>query len=157
MRPDSFSRRTIITGGVSLLSLISGCSTATGIFTDPQPELGQVTVENSDDVPHTVHIVLERDSELIYGSSHQLEAVSTPENGEFGSIDTKILDDASWDEKTGKWTIYVRVDDETGWQRQAVPTDTETTCYSVRIKIEDNSSATIFTPDCQSWPPDVEQ
>lgn len=147
----STRRRIIAVGLASALPVVSGCSALSK--GESGAELGQVTVENSDDATHTIHVAIERDSELIYGASRELEAISAPEDDDFGSVDGSILENSAWDETTGTWAVYTRVDDQTSWKRHEIPTDSETTCHSVRLTIEDDSSVTGFTPDCASWPP----
>ncbi|MFC7214179.1 hypothetical protein ACFQO4_08825 [Saliphagus sp. GCM10025334] len=153
MVSNTCTRRQIISVGMGIaFPLISGCSALSS--TESDSELGQITVENSDDTSHIIHVVVERDSDLIYGSTHELEAVSAPEDDDnYGSIDSAILENNKWDGTTGGWMIYTRVDGQTSWNEHEIPADDESTCYSVRLKIEVDSSVTSFTPDCDSWPP----
>lgn len=139
-------RRVLGLGAVGLLSVGAGCSVFSKPFSDG-PELGPITVENSDDVQHVIHLAVTEGSELIYGSSHELEAVSD------GIVDGTILVDDAWADRTGEWTIHTRVDNDTSWQHVEVPNSGETDCYSVRLTIEADASVTGFTPDCAAWPP----
>lgn len=149
-------RRTLVAILVVLHVLLAGCASFPGSSTGETAELGHVTVENADDTEHTVHVLVERNSDPVYGTTVTLDAVSPPINeSDLGSIDTRILNDSAWPNKSGNWTVYTRVDTNTAWQAHSVPTDTDVECYSVKLKVEIDSSVTSFTPDCDSWPPDT--
>ncbi|MEF8814633.1 MAG: hypothetical protein V5A55_12575 [Halovenus sp.] len=92
MIPGRNTRREVIAAGMmAALPLVSGCAALSSNETESR--LGHVTVENGDDAPHTIHVVVGRDSDLVYGSTHELEAVSAPEDAdEFGSIDSAVIE-----------------------------------------------------------------
>lgn len=154
MVPATITRRRVIAVGLgSTLAVASGCSALPG--SDTESELGRITVENGDDAPHTIHVAVQRGEDLVHGSTHDLEGTSAPADGaDFGSIDGTVLDDANWNGESGDWTVYTRVDDRTSWTAHELSADDGTTCYAVRLAIEDDASVTSFTPDCGSWPPD---
>lgn len=154
MVPGTSTRRQVIAAGLlSTLPLVSGCSSVSSALTGSEPELGEIAVENADDEPHTIHVAVERGTDLIHGSAHELDPVSEPDTeSDFGSVDGAVLEKDAWASKTGDWTIYTRVDEQTSWQHVEISTTDEATCYSVRLKIEDDASVTSFTPDCDSWP-----
>lgn len=146
------ARRTVAVGLVSALVLIAGCAAVSGGGTSGA-ELGDVTVENGDGTAHTVHVLVERDSEPVYGTAVALDGASAPANGsDFGSVDSAVLDRSAWTGESGDWTVYTRVDANTSWKAHPVPDD-DRTCAAVRLKIETDGSVTGFTPDCDSWPP----
>ncbi|MFB6227253.1 MAG: hypothetical protein ABEH88_01495 [Halobacteriales archaeon] len=147
-------RRTVIVGLVSALILLSGCAAVSNDGEESGAKLGDITVENSDETAHTVHVLVERGSEPIYGTAIGLDGVSPPANeSDFGSIDTTVLNHSAWTGESDDWTVYTRVGTNTSWKAHAVPTEDDGACYSVRLKIEVDGSATGFTPDCASWPP----
>jgi len=148
---------TLVIGLVSGLVLISGCTAVSSGDGASGAELGAITVENSDNTAHTIHVLVERNSEPIYGTDIALDGVSPPTNqSDFGTIDSAVLNGSAWPEESTNWTIYTRVDTNTSWEAHSLPTEDENTCYSVRLKIETDDSVTSFTPDCASWPPTTE-
>ncbi|MBX0296902.1 hypothetical protein EGH23_18650 [Halomicroarcula sp. F27] len=146
-------RQTVLTFLMGFLVLIAGCSAIIG-ESDGNVELGQITVENSDDTGHTIHVLVESDSEPVYGASVALDGISPPANeSDFGSIDSAILNHSAWRGDSANWTVYTRVDSNTSWQAHVPPADTESDCISVRLIIETDATVTSFTPVCASWPP----
>lgn len=152
MVPGPNTRRQVIAAGIlTALPLVSGCAAFSSSETESR--LGHVTVENGDDAPHTIHVVVGQDSTLVYGSTHELEAISAPKGADdFGSVDSAVIEPDNW-EGTGNWAVYSRVDGQTTWEEHELPGDDAADCHAVRLKIEDDSSVTGFTPDCGSWPP----
>lgn len=144
MVPELTRRRVIATGALGALSVASGCSALSG---SDATELGQIAIENGDDVDHAIHVAVERDSELVYGASRELEGTTSSN----GIVNGAVLTDTEWANETGSWVVHTRVDDGESWTRHEVPTDG--TCHAVRLKIEADGSVTSFFPDCESWPP----
>lgn len=152
----STQRQVLVAGLFAVLVLLTGCAALPGASTDETAKLEHIAVENADDTAHTVHVLVERNSQPVYGTAVTLDAVSPPANGsELGSVDVRLLDNSGWSGSSGNWTVYTRVDTNTGWQAHPVPTDADAECYSVRLKIENDASVTGFTPDCDSWTPNV--
>jgi hypothetical protein len=150
-------RHTVVSWLVCILVLVSGCTAISGGNGGTDAELGAITVENSDETAHTIHVLVERNSEPIYGTAVALDGISPPANeSDFGSIDSAILNDSALTSDSANWTIYTRVDTNTSWEPHSLPTEDESACYSVRLKIETDGSVTDFTPDCASWPPTTE-
>lgn len=141
-----FRRHVLGLGAIGLLAAGSGCSALSDRFS-ADPTLGRIAVENTDDVGHVIHVAVMQGSELVYGSAHELEAVSD------GVVDGTVIPDDTWADATGRWTIHTRVDDDTSWDSVPVPDREGTDCYSVRLVIEADASVTGFIPDCSSWPP----
>lgn len=151
------SRRTVVIGLVCVLVMVSGCSALSGGDGESDTELGKITVENSDEAAHTVHVLVERNSDPIYGTGVALDGVSPPANeSEFGSIDSAVLNSSAWGGDSANWTIYTRVNSNTSWEAHSLPSENDSACYSVRLKIETDGSVTSFTPACSSWPPTPE-
>lgn len=151
MVPQILQRRTLLSALCCVLVLVSGCAAISG--ESAHAELGAITVENSDQRTHTINILLERDAKPVYGKTITLNATSPPENeSDYGGIDSVLLNDSTWSSKSGNWTVYTRIDSATSWQRHTLPSDGGDNCYSVRLKIESDSSVTSFTPTCASWP-----
>lgn len=134
------------------LILIAGCSAIPGGSDADKTELGQITVENADNTTHRIHVLVERDSKPVYGTSVVLDGVSSASNETDLSIDLAVLSNSTWTDETANWTVYTRVDTNPSWNGHAVSSDTESDCTSVRLKIEIDASVTSFTPPCESWP-----
>ena len=82
MRSNRVSRRVLLTSGAVLgLGSLAGCSQITSLFDSP-PKLGRIQVENRDDAPHTVHLLVERDGETIYWQSFDLESTFENDQGQ---------------------------------------------------------------------------
>lgn len=151
------SRHAVVVGLVCVLVLVSGCTAVSGGDGGSDAELGAITVENSDETAHTIHVLVERDSEPIYGTAIALDSVSPPANeSDFGSIDSAVINSSAWTADSANWTIYTRVNTNTSWEAHSLLSEDNRACYSVRLKIETDGSVTSFTPDCVSWPPSSE-
>jgi hypothetical protein len=57
---------------------LAGCTSLPGGRPDGSVEIGGVTVENTDETAHLVHVLVERNSAPVYGTTVTLEAVSSP-------------------------------------------------------------------------------
>lgn len=146
-------RQTVVTVLTCLMVLIAGCSAMTGGSDANKTELGQITVENADNTTHRIHVLVERDSAPVYGTSVVLDGVSSSSNETDLSIDLAVLNNSAWTSDSANWTVYTRVDTNPSWKGHTVPSNTESDCTSVRLKIEIDASVTSFTPSCESWPP----
>ncbi|MCU4717763.1 hypothetical protein [Halapricum hydrolyticum] len=149
-------RQTVATVLACSMILIAGCSAMPGGSDANNTELGRITVENADNTTHRVHVLVERDSVPVYGTSVVLDGVSSTSNEADLSIDLAVLNNSTWTDGTGNWTVYTRVDATPSWNAHAVSSETESACTSVRLKIEIDASVTSFTPPCESWPPSTD-
>ena len=111
---------------VSLLCL-TGCSNP--LSEDAQSKLVEVKVENSDDSPHTIHTIVERDGNIISWSSHRLNAT---EEGRYVSKEVN----RSWGNTTGRYTVYMRLDQNTTWKDVNV---SSSGCYGLYYHVNPES------------------
>jgi hypothetical protein len=149
MVSETVTRRAFVTGGVGVLALSAGCAALPG--SRSASELGPITVENSDGIDHRVHVAVERDTDLVYGTSVTLDAASPGDDADYGSVDSVVLDSDAWTGATAEWTVHARVDGDADWTHHPVPG--EVPCHAVRLVVERDASVTGFTPDCSDWPP----
>ena len=112
---------------VTLLCL-GGCSVP--LFEDDQSKLVEVRVENSDDSPHTIHTIVEKDGSIISWTSHRLNAT---EKGRYVSKDVN----RSWGNTTGHYTVYMRLDQNTTWKDVNT---SDSGCYGFYYHVDPESS-----------------
>ena len=112
MRDGWLTRRELLTAGmVAGVGSLAGCSGALSLSDSP-PKLGRVRVENRDDAPHTVHLLVERDGELVYWQSFDLEATSENEQGQ-KVRDIRTVPRSEWGDTPGDYYVQARLDHET--------------------------------------------
>ena len=112
MRDGRVTRRELLTAGMAVgVGSLAGCSEALSLSDSP-PKLGRVSVENRDDTPHTVHLLVERDGDLVYWQSFDLEATSENEQGQ-KVRDIRTVPRSEWGDTRGDYRVRARLDHET--------------------------------------------
>lgn len=82
MQSNRVSRRAVLTSGAVFgLGSLGGCSQIASLTSSP-PKLGRILVENRDVATHTVHLLVERDGDIVYWQSFDLEATEENDQGQ---------------------------------------------------------------------------
>jgi hypothetical protein len=112
MRDGRSTRRGLLAAG-SLLGLgsLAGCSQVRSLFDSP-PKLGRIQVENRDDAPHTIHLLVERGGEIVYWQSFELDATAENEQGQTVR-DIRTVSRSEWGDERGDYEVLARLDRET--------------------------------------------
>jgi hypothetical protein len=97
--------------------------------------LAYVRVVNNDDTGHTVHVLVERSGDPVHWSSHELGRQQSGDNRE------RIA--GSWTESPAKYTIYVRIDDATEWQKFDIG-DEGVTCYGIEARVDKEAKLSLW-------------
>ena len=102
-------RRTVLAGSASLVTGLAGCS----FMADEEPtpsaiRLSKVEVENEDNRPHVVEILVQRGTELLFWDQFRLRAAGENE------IVSQCVQKKSW-ERPGQYFIRSRLDDRSSW------------------------------------------
>ena len=130
---ERVSRRRALAGLATLgVGALAGCSTAAGSSTS---RLAYVRVANWHAEPHTVHVLVERDGDLVHWSSHDL-AARTDE------ITTQPLDQ-TWADEEAAFSIRVRIDDRTTWKVFDLASR-EGDCYGVEARVNEQGSIGVW-------------
>lgn len=110
-------RRLLAVGGAATVAGLAGCSGAENTAnaaaegeTEPsQASTGSVletiSLENLDDQSHTLDVFFERDGEVEYWRTHELEAT--------GEDDSSLTLDGEWPTEPGRFKLIIRLDDDT--------------------------------------------
>ena len=127
------SRRRLLAGlGTVGVGALAGCSTAAGSSTS---RLAYVRVANWHADAHTVHVLVERDEELVHWSSHDLAARD-------GDITTQPIAQ-TWADEQSEFVVRVRVDDQTTWKVFDL-TGREGDCYGVEARVNEQGSIGVW-------------
>ena len=111
MRKRQVTRRVFVTVGALVgLNSLSGCSQLS--LGESPSKLGRIQVENRDDSPHTVHLLVERDGDIVYWQSFALEATTENDRGQTVR-DIRTVSRSEWGDTRGDYTVRARLDDET--------------------------------------------
>jgi hypothetical protein len=130
---ERVSRRRLLAGvGTLGLSALAGCGSAAGSSTS---RLAYVRVANWHAEPHTVHVLVERDGELVHWSSHDLAARD-------GQITTQPLD-RTWADAEAEFVVRVRLDDGTTWKVFDLASR-EGDCYGVEARVDEQGSIGVW-------------
>lgn len=111
MRNRLTRRQLLATGTLVGLGSMAGCSHVSSLLDSP-PKLGRIRVENRDDAPHTVHLLVERGEDIVYWQSFDLDATSENEQGQTVR-DIKQVPRSTWGDTPGDYHVRARLDDET--------------------------------------------
>jgi hypothetical protein len=139
------SRRRLLAGvGTLGLGVLAGCGSASGSSTS---RLAYVRVANWHREAHTVHVLVERDGELVHWSSHDLAARD-------GDITTQPIDQ-TWADDQAEFVVRVRVDDGTSWKVFDL-TGREGDCYGVEARVDEQGSVGVWyeqaPKECRATP-----
>jgi hypothetical protein len=123
---ERVSRRRLLAGvGAASVAALAGCSTAAGSSTS---RLAYVRVANWHRADHTVHVLVERDGDLVHWSSHDLAARD-------GEITTQPLDQ-TWADEQAEFVVRVRLDDQRRWKVFDLA-GREGDCYGVEARVNE--------------------
>jgi hypothetical protein len=130
---ERVSRRRLL-AGVSVLGMgaLAGCSSAAGSSTS---RLAYVRVANWHADAHTVHVIVERDGDIVHWSSHDLAARD-------GEITTQPLD-RTWADEQAEFVVRVRIDDRNTWKVFDLA-GREGDCYGVEARVNDQGSLGVW-------------
>jgi hypothetical protein len=130
---ERVSRRRVLAGlGTLGLGALAGCATAAGSSTS---RLVYVRVANWHAEPHTVHVLVERDGDLVHWSSHDLA-------GRDDEITTQPLDQ-TWADGEAEFVVRVRIDDRTTWKVFDLA-GREGDCYGVEARVNEQGSVGVW-------------
>lgn len=119
---------------LALLVALSGCN-ALGPTTEEAPEKPQVfrsvIVDNYDDEPHTVDVVVLHDGDIVYWTTRHLAARSNR------TVDGAVVAPPEIENTTREYTVMVRLHDETTGVRYPPREKYQDDCYSVGVQIRD--------------------
>lgn len=132
MNEQRTRRRVLNTAAVVGLGALVGCSQVSAMLDSP-PKLGRIRIENRDDAPHTVHLLVERDGEVVYWQSFDLEA--TYENDQGQTVrDIEIVPQSEWGDVRGDYHVRARLDDATSAVGKAAdPVDLGVPCELLNV------------------------
>lgn len=130
---ERVSRRRLLAGAATLgVGALAGCSTAAGSSTS---RLAYVRVANWHAEPHTVHVLVERDGDLVHWSSHDLAARK-------GDITTQPLEQ-TWASGEAEFVVRVRIDDRRTWKAFDL-SGREGDCYGVEARVNEQGSLGVW-------------
>lgn len=102
--------------------------------------LGYVRVSNRHDATHTMHVLVERDGEVVFWSSYEL---GTESNRATKSVD------GPWTTDQANYTVHFRTDEREEW-RTFSTAKTDLSCYGLEGKVDADGKLGIwveYTPD----------
>jgi hypothetical protein len=130
---ERVSRRRLLAGlGAAGATALAGCSTAAGSSTS---RLAYVRVANWHESAHTVHVLVERDGDLVHWSSHDLAARD-------GDITTQPIEQ-TWADERAEFVVRVRVDDQRRWKVFDLARR-EGDCYGVEARVNEQGSIGVW-------------
>jgi hypothetical protein len=130
---ERVSRRRLLAGlGTLGVGALAGCSTAAGSSTS---RLAYVRVANWHPDAHTVHVLVERDGELVHWSSHDLP-------GRENEIPTRPIT-RTWADEQSEFVVRVRVDDQRTWKVFDLA-GREGDCYGVEARVNEQGSVGVW-------------
>ncbi len=106
---DVTRRRLLRMGPFVGLTALAGCS---GPWSPgaSHPKLGRIRVENRDDAPHTVHVLVERDGTAVYRQSVALDPAQETEAGHL-MRDVRTVSRRHWGDSRGDYRVTARLDE----------------------------------------------
>ena len=128
-------RRKYIAGlTVTILSGAGGCLSSQSA----SARLGKINLLNQDNRPHTLHIQVKRNGELVYRSSYQLRRSS-----QTGTSEHPVpVVTGKWPSESGQFVVTGRVDDQTENEQITL---TKSQCYGLILEISKRGKISIFT------------
>jgi hypothetical protein len=134
------TRRGLLTAaGTVGAAALAGCSSVGGGAAAQEGDSGAVLafvrVVNQDDTAHTVHVLVERSSDLVHWSTHDL--------GTGDSGDGRQQLSGSWTESPATYTIHVRLDDADDWETFDVG-DRGVPCYGVEARVDEEGTVSLW-------------
>lgn len=105
------TRRAFALSATTFLSGFAGCNAFSPDSGRPTRTayLAALTLRNADPEARTLHVLVERDGQLVYWRSHRL--------GSRDSEDAVVEIDPSWDvDASGEYVVRARVDDSADWR-----------------------------------------
>jgi hypothetical protein len=130
---ERVSRRGLLAGvGTLGVAALAGCGSAAGSSTS---RLAYVRVANWHAEPHTVHVLVERDGDLVHWSSHDLAARDD-------EITTQPIDQ-TWADGQAEFVVRVRIDDRPTWKVFDLA-GREGNCYGVEARVDEQGSLGVW-------------
>lgn len=127
---STLSRRRLLAGVAAGVTALAGCggTNAQNRQANGAANLGYVRVTNRHDAAHTVHVLVERDDEVVFWSSYDLPAADD------GASPTPV--EGPWTEAVdAAYTMHFRVDERDEWK--TFRTDgTDADCYGLEARVE---------------------
>ena len=122
---DSVSRRKILAASAATATALAGCADSGGGGGGgggEQPLLMEIRLTNATDQAHTVHVVVERDGNMVHWSTHDLgpqgsgEGDGGGQGGNGGQPPERTAVERTWSDDRGDYVIHARLDDRNDWQ-----------------------------------------
>lgn len=146
---DYTRRRLLAAGGAVTVAGIAGCSrventaesepTPNEPTESDQPEpplLESISLENLNDQSHTLDIIIQRNDEIVYWTTHELSAISEPTSS--------IALDSELPTEPGAFQLVVRLDDDTRAQFSSTELP-ERDCIDLVVMITREGGLSILT------------
>jgi hypothetical protein len=147
----TLSRRRLLSLSAAGVAALAGCggtnarnaSNAGG--SDGAATLGYVRVTNRHDEAHTMHVLVERDGEVVFWSSYVLDA------GSDSATSTYV--EGPWTDEQANYTVHFRIDERSEW-RTFSTARTDLPCYGLEGRVSADGELGVWvehTPDeCRS-------
>jgi hypothetical protein len=117
----------------------SGCLSNLPIGSSEAGELGDIIVLNYDSKPHTIHILVKRQDELVHWSSHRLGA-------EEQELNYERLNN-SWGTGNVRYTVYIRRDAKNVWKKTDLSNLPSGTAFDLDISVQmDKEISIAYSP-----------
>lgn len=128
------TRRTLLQAtGVAIAAGLAGCNESSGQQPAPTPQLGDLTITNHDQVPHTVHAILLKDDTPVYWKSKHIPAAND-------GVSSLQLEDFPTDPY--EYVLHVRTDSrgKDNWA-QFDFSNHDTGCLGIKIVVGDQDQS----------------
>lgn len=96
-----------------------------------------VTVSNVDTKPHTFHVLVREDDEIVHWSTHRIESSS---DTEYGSTEVK----KTWSDEAARFEVSGRVDRSSTWK--TTDFDGQDKCAAAKFQVERNGEFQLMGP-----------
>lgn len=132
---STFTRRQFLSGAaVAGAVAVAGCSD--GDASGGGTVLGQLSVQNLHDEPHTVDVLVEFGDELVHWTTHELE-------GRTGDNDVEL--ESTWPSEAGEFRVRARLDADTDSTIERTPADwNDPDCLDLKIEVGRDASPGIW-------------
>lgn len=116
----SLGRRRYLIGSVGAFTGLAGCSSLFRNSSNTQasgnlPPLFRVEIDNTDEEPHDVHLLVQRDGEIVHWAKHEIPAgVSQQEQSNTRGI-VVVIESSAWPSCPGRFVINATFDEREEW------------------------------------------
>lgn len=114
-------RRAILLSGVSLVGSLAGCSSVVNELTQTSeqldsepPPLYEIAIENWQEKPHTVYLLIHHSGEIIHWSEYEMQSATRQDDG-YTFYDRQKIHSSDWPTCTGSFRIDVSMNDRSTW------------------------------------------